>query len=72
MDIGTLIFTFVETEAEKILQSALDLIPNHESKKEFQLKKSNGNFILYVSSHVLEIFISFNSFRMKQSGSKME
>lgn len=72
MDIGTLIFTFVETEAEERLQSALDLILDDKSMKEFQLKKSKSNFILYVSSIALEIFISVISFSVKLSDSTME
>ena len=38
MDIGTMIFTFVKTEAEETPQSSLDLIPKHKSMKGFQLK----------------------------------
>lgn len=72
MDIGTLIFTFVETEAEERLQSALDLILNDKSMQEFQLKKTKSNFILYVSSIALEIFISVISFSVKLSDSTME
>lgn len=61
----------METEAEERLQSALDLILN-DKLMEFQLKKSKSNFILYVSSIALEIFISVISFSVKLSDSTME